>query len=181
MPDEITTKLNSLIVKFIWGAKDGRTIYWIKWEALCKPKMRGGLGLFDLRLMNRVLLNKWAWRYGCETNSLWRKVVNAKYIYDPPSLIPKAIEVASKKIGKVKEFGCLGSNGWEWKIEMRRRLFDWELGILEEFLNTLNRILVEYPVRTKSNGVGHLMDSIKLKLIVSWCRCMVLKLTTCER
>lgn len=40
---------------------------------------RGGLGIRDLRDLNRALLAKWLWRYGKEPNALWRKVIDAKY------------------------------------------------------------------------------------------------------
>ena len=39
----------------------------------------GGLGIWRLRRFNFALLGKWLWRYGIERNSLWRKVIEAKY------------------------------------------------------------------------------------------------------
>ncbi|KAL4302374.1 hypothetical protein GQ457_10G006520 [Hibiscus cannabinus] len=144
MPASIAAKLNSFIAKYIWGNKEGRSIHWVKWDSVCKPKLGGGLGLWDLRLKNRALLNKWIWRYGEETESLWRKVVDVKYGYDLHALIHV------NGVGKVKEFGVWRSNGWEWKIELRRRLFDWEVSIGEEFLSTVNKVA----------GGSHVADQI---------------------
>ena len=39
----------------------------------------GGLGIRQLRSFNAALLGKWLWRYGLETNALWRRVIEAKY------------------------------------------------------------------------------------------------------
>ncbi|GMI78979.1 hypothetical protein HRI_001567200 [Hibiscus trionum] len=58
MPAAVASTLNSSIANFIWGALDKRSIHWLSWETLCKPKNQGGLGLCDLRVKNRALLNK---------------------------------------------------------------------------------------------------------------------------
>ncbi|KAL4347618.1 hypothetical protein GQ457_17G007830 [Hibiscus cannabinus] len=213
LPACTAAKLNSLISNFIWGNKEGRAIHWVKWEIICKPKIRGGLGLWDLRLKNRALLNKWLWRYGEEKESLWRKVVDAKYGYDSKNLIPEVREgkrgswlwknitspllnredlftkhirfgigngeyidfwgdfwtevpslkvafprifaLALKKRGKVNEFGVLGNNGWEWKIELRRVLFDWEYNIWEEFLSILNKAVCGSRMFDRIRWVGN--------------------------
>jgi len=39
----------------------------------------GGLGIRRLGNFNSALLGKWLWRYGMETDALWRKVIEAKY------------------------------------------------------------------------------------------------------
>ncbi|KAL4333365.1 hypothetical protein GQ457_07G003570 [Hibiscus cannabinus] len=217
MPVSIASKLNNLIAKFIWGGQEGKSIHWLSWEVLCKPIVGGGLGLCDLRLKNRAMLNKWIWRYGGESSSLWRKVVDAKYDYDPLSLCPKVrygnniswlwknisrplfsstdvlsknlrfvlgngetidfwnghwtevpslklafprvYAIALRKEGKVKDFGYLCSNGWEWRIILRRQLFEWERGVWEVFIRTLNNANRGEPDKDKlywngaSNGV----------------------------
>ncbi|KAL4348556.1 hypothetical protein GQ457_17G007420 [Hibiscus cannabinus] len=119
LPACIAGKLNSLISKFIWGNKEGRTIHWVKWETVCKPKIRGGLGLWDLRLKNRALLNKWIWRYGEEKESLWRKVVDAKYGYDSQNLIPEVWFKQSLK-SKCKPVWNMTLFGLAWNIWLAR-------------------------------------------------------------
>ena len=39
----------------------------------------GGLGIRWLGNFNSTLLGKWLWRYGLETDALWRRVIEAKY------------------------------------------------------------------------------------------------------
>ncbi|GMJ07534.1 hypothetical protein HRI_004422600 [Hibiscus trionum] len=197
LPKSITTKLNGMIANFLWGGKGGKCIHWVNWEKVCKPKTYGGLGIRDIRMKNRAMLNKWVWRYGCERSSLWRKIVDAKYGMDSSRLIPSATigkrtsriwkditkplsnvndkftksirlitgdgtsidfwndywtdfnslreafpriyAVAIKKDGKVADFGKRGTDGWCWNIELRRRFFDWEVEVWNEFLITINK------------------------------------------
>ena len=51
----------------------------VKWAEVCRPVQVGGLGIRRLRSFNSALLGKWLWRYGIETDALWRKVIEAKY------------------------------------------------------------------------------------------------------
>ena len=46
---------------------------------MCTNSEYGGLGLVDISLKNRTLLNKWIWRYGEELGVLWRSIIDDKY------------------------------------------------------------------------------------------------------
>ncbi|PWA75160.1 RNA-directed DNA polymerase, eukaryota, Reverse transcriptase zinc-binding domain protein [Artemisia annua] len=62
--------------KFLWTAgKDGRGVYWVSWDKVTRQKRLGGLGISKMSEVNAALLVKWAWRFKCEQNGLWRKVV----------------------------------------------------------------------------------------------------------
>ncbi|GMI83350.1 hypothetical protein like AT4G29090 [Hibiscus trionum] len=88
MPVGVESKINSLLSKFIWGPTSSRPIRWVKWNQLCSPKEVGGLGLFNLRVKNRALLNKWMWRFGSEKQDLWRRVIVEKYNMDECMMVP---------------------------------------------------------------------------------------------
>ncbi|KAL4346365.1 hypothetical protein GQ457_17G012800 [Hibiscus cannabinus] len=105
MPVSVSNKLNRLIANFLWGPSANRPIHWIKWKDICKPKAYEGLGLFDFKLRNRSLLNKWVWRYGNEPNSYWRIVVDAKLGSSSESLLP------------LSSFGR--NTSWFWKSIIR--------------------------------------------------------------
>ncbi|KAL4379924.1 hypothetical protein GQ457_02G032650 [Hibiscus cannabinus] len=68
-----TVDTDKLIARFLWGSGDNKGIHWVSWENIVLPKSYGGLGLINFKIKNRALLNKWLWRFGTETNSLWRK------------------------------------------------------------------------------------------------------------
>ena len=51
--------IEMLIRKFWWGQRgDRRKIHWAKWEVLCQPKSKGGLGFKDLCKFNKAMLTK---------------------------------------------------------------------------------------------------------------------------
>jgi hypothetical protein len=78
--------------RFYWNANGSRNKYhWVRWSAMCKPKILGGLGTIDTNLMNTCLMDRWVWRlYGGE-NGLWADIIRGKYLQDrdiwvdPPS------------------------------------------------------------------------------------------------
>ena len=71
------------------------------WASICKYKEFGGLGIIDLGLRNRALLNKWLWRYGNEHNSLWRKVIDEKNGMNEGAIIPSIGNRNSSALWKV--------------------------------------------------------------------------------
>ncbi|GAU10380.1 hypothetical protein TSUD_422790, partial [Trifolium subterraneum] len=65
---------------FFWGGcEENRKTSWIKWDSICLNKANGGLGVRRLKEFNFSLLGKWVWRCLEEKDSLWCKVLHAKY------------------------------------------------------------------------------------------------------
>lgn len=75
--------------RFLWsGNQSKQKTHWVNWSAICNPKKMGGLGITNLSLKNRALMNKWIWRFSSETDALWRKLIVEKYGGDFDSLVP---------------------------------------------------------------------------------------------
>jgi hypothetical protein len=51
-----------------------------KWEMVSRPKDLGGLGIINTRLMNDCLMMKWIWKILQESDTLWFKILKAKYL-----------------------------------------------------------------------------------------------------
>ena len=65
---------------FLWSGISGESkLHLVKWVKVCKPLQVGGLGIRQLTSFNSALLGKWLWRYGMETDALWRRVIEVKY------------------------------------------------------------------------------------------------------
>ncbi|PNX67524.1 ribonuclease H, partial [Trifolium pratense] len=63
MPILIWKKIRRIQREFLWGGCRGtKRVNWIKWDTVCLPKKKGGLGVRDVRLVNISLLTKWRWR-----------------------------------------------------------------------------------------------------------------------
>ncbi|GAU26327.1 hypothetical protein TSUD_56250 [Trifolium subterraneum] len=79
-PSGIISSLESMFSHFFWGGcEENRKTSWIKWDSICLNKANGGLGVRRLKEFNFSLLGKWVWRCLEEKDSLWCKVLQAKY------------------------------------------------------------------------------------------------------
>ena len=64
----------------MWNGIGGEPkIHLVNLAKVCRPLQVGGLGIRRLGNFNSALLGKWLWRYGMETDALWRRVVEEKY------------------------------------------------------------------------------------------------------
>ena len=51
----------------------------MKWETVCLPKDKGGLGIKDITKFNLALLAKWKWNLFHHNGELWAKILDSKY------------------------------------------------------------------------------------------------------
>ncbi|GLT87099.1 hypothetical protein SLE2022_051990 [Rubroshorea leprosula] len=80
IPNSVMIELISIQRNFLWGGVEGqRKISWVKWDKVCGSKVKGGLGVTDLRRKNWALLGKWWYRFGEDAESLWKRIVTEKY------------------------------------------------------------------------------------------------------
>uniref|UniRef100_A0A803NXV2 Reverse transcriptase domain-containing protein n=1 Tax=Cannabis sativa TaxID=3483 RepID=A0A803NXV2_CANSA len=80
LPVATCDKLRSIILQFWWGTNnDKRKIAWVKWEDVCQPKSKGGLGFKDLVLFNQAMVAKQVWRLMQSPHSLAARVLKYKY------------------------------------------------------------------------------------------------------
>lgn len=108
MPVSVEKRLNTIIQKFLWGEdEDRRKMSWVSWLGICKPKKKGGLGIRNLRLINKSLLAKWFGRYCKEKTALWRRIICAKTRAEENSLFPLQV---GDIMGKSMWFDILKSN-----------------------------------------------------------------------
>ena len=72
---------------------------------VCTDKVKGGLGIRKITLLNKALLGKWIWRYACDKDNLWKQVIKAKYGQEDFGWRPK------------KAMGAVGVGVWKeiWK------------------------------------------------------------------
>lgn len=61
------------------GNEDTRKVHLLSWETLQRRKHQGRLGVCFARQENLAFLTKLGWRILAEPNSLWARVLLAKY------------------------------------------------------------------------------------------------------
>lgn len=74
---------------FLWeGTEKSVGAHFVRWNLVTRPKERGGLGIDKINLSNVALLAKWIWRFLEESDDLWKKVIEGKYLSDSMVGIP---------------------------------------------------------------------------------------------
>ncbi|XP_058741725.1 uncharacterized protein LOC131614114 [Vicia villosa] len=89
--------IKAVLKGFELGVEEKRKIHWISWKEVCLPLEKGGFGLRSLEEFNIALLLKWNWRILKASNSLWYRVLKARYeninlkaLVGEPKHIPRA-------------------------------------------------------------------------------------------
>lgn len=66
---------------FFWGGTEKKhKVHLCEWNAVCKPKLEGGLGFKKSADMNKTMLAKVGWRLHFNDHGLWAKMFEAKYL-----------------------------------------------------------------------------------------------------
>lgn len=80
LPMEVLNGLDKLCRHCIWGEEGERKrMHLISRDTICRPKYRGGLGILKAGDINKAMLTKLCWRLLTEGNSLWARLMKAKY------------------------------------------------------------------------------------------------------
>jgi hypothetical protein len=80
LPVQVWKQIRRMQREFLWGSRRGiKKVSWIKWDIVCLPKKKGGLGVRDIRVVNISLLAKWRWRLLFDDQTVWKEVLKNKY------------------------------------------------------------------------------------------------------
>ncbi|XP_057791322.1 uncharacterized mitochondrial protein AtMg00310-like [Salvia miltiorrhiza] len=83
LPDSICDDMHRICAAFWWGDKENeRHLHWKRWDKLCIPKDKGGMGFRDFKVFNKALVAKQVWRMLTRPDSLVTRVFRAKYFKD---------------------------------------------------------------------------------------------------
>ncbi|CAL1358518.1 unnamed protein product [Linum trigynum] len=81
LPCNVCDQIDKKIRGFVWGRDNGKDkAHLVTWERICKSKEEGGLGLRSARALNLAYLMKLGWQFLNNDESLWVRVLHAKYV-----------------------------------------------------------------------------------------------------
>jgi hypothetical protein len=87
-PSCVIQSLVKIQCTFLWaGGSAVKKICWVKWDQICLPKGRGGLGVKNLELFNLALLSKWKWRCLSDGEAVWDDLLRFRYGHLPSTLM----------------------------------------------------------------------------------------------
>jgi hypothetical protein len=79
IPVDVANHIEKIQQDFLWGTLSEKFKYHlVSWSKIGSPIFKGNLGIWNLRLFNKVLLGKWLWCYAHEREAWWRIVANTK-------------------------------------------------------------------------------------------------------
>lgn len=119
VPSRVAKQLEIIRNKFLWGdSENKRTYYLVNWDEVKQSMTMGGLGIRFITSLNKIFHGKWIWRYFNDVNSLWRGIVDLKWMnFDSNGslIFPKRSHGTSVWKGILSMFTEMMSNTC-WKI-----------------------------------------------------------------
>ncbi|KAL5574815.1 hypothetical protein UlMin_016514 [Ulmus minor] len=117
LPISLIKELHRLCARFWWGGDISKQkMHWCTWEQLCVHKKNGGMGFRDLRLFNKAILAKQAWRIHTQPSSLVARVLQGFYFTSSSFLQVKKSNATSFVWRSILWGRELFLQGARWKI-----------------------------------------------------------------
>ncbi|VFQ90276.1 unnamed protein product [Cuscuta campestris] len=101
IPKAISHLLEQKMARFWWGGGASKH-HWISWEKMCYPMEEGGLGIRDLRSLEKAFSLKLWWKF-YQDSGLWARFMRAKYWRDGDIFETITDSPVWKRISRVEE------------------------------------------------------------------------------
>ena len=158
--------------RFLWGGgTDQNKIAWIKWEAVCLPKEKGGLGIKDINIFNLALLGKWRWNLFQHEGQLWARVLESKYggwrgLDETPCDNNESIWWRDlKMVFQTSQLGEDVQNSIEWRAGCGDKIKFWE----DKWIDGEVSLVAKYPrLYLISCQQNHLIQQMRESTEAAW-------------
>ncbi|KAL5815317.1 hypothetical protein ACOSQ3_026106 [Xanthoceras sorbifolium] len=120
---EICNKLDNINRNFLWGSKEHKSIvHLVKWDRVCLPKCKGGLGIKKMKDMNQALLAKAGWRIMQPEVGLWGQILTSKYLKNNHGFSGSSNTISSSTWKGILHGAKLMKLGLIWRIGDGRKV-----------------------------------------------------------
>eukprot|EP01018_Ginkgo_biloba_P033943 Gb_40904 [translate_table: standard] len=134
MPASIRSKIEKIQKTFLWASSEGKKrLPLMAWEKFCLEKKVGGIGLRNLKDMNKALIGKLGWKLVTMESSVWTRILRAKYLGSPQEFLSQnPLPQGSMFWNNLQLYRDLLSKGTKWKIGNGQNVDFWNDAWLEE-------------------------------------------------
>lgn len=161
LPATVVHRIEAMIRNFVWGSVDGqKSIHLLRWKTLCQPKSRGGSGLKNLSKQNSAFLMKLALATRTQHDSLWVRVLRAKYgDLASPSVkrTPSTASIFWKSLSSVCEDLELGMM---WKVGDGKSISFWSDHWVGDGGPLYHLAFAPIPVAAHRLNLAHYMNEV---------------------
>ncbi|CAN1351644.1 Putative ribonuclease H protein At1g65750 [Linum perenne] len=159
LPNEICENIDKKIRSFIWGSINGeRKLHLLKWEKICQPKDRGGLGIRSAKELNHAFLMKLIWGMLKNPEALWVRVLRTKYLQQTSNgLEPKKSKRWSACWKGINESWPIFTGGLCWNIQNGKKTNFWKERWLDD--GTIIGDSVQPPQGQEDRVIADFCDS----------------------
>ncbi|XP_020252248.1 uncharacterized protein LOC109829595 [Asparagus officinalis] len=142
-PVWVIEKIDKMRRRFLWsGSLEHKGCSnLVKWDEVCKPKKCGGLGVKNLKVMNKALLGKWLWK--CTRveigNGNYALFWLDKWLgsFTLASLFPSLFSFTTSPYACVSSLRKFENDSWRWEIHFKRQLTG---SLVLQYLSMMNLI-----------------------------------------
>uniref|UniRef100_A0A803QSN3 Reverse transcriptase domain-containing protein n=1 Tax=Cannabis sativa TaxID=3483 RepID=A0A803QSN3_CANSA len=123
LPKELIKDIHAMMARFWWGSSESKNkIHWGRWEKLCKPKDKGGMGFKDLEKFNQSLLAKQGWKIINNPSSLLARVLKACYFTNSTFMEAKLGGFCSFMWRSILWGRKIVERGVRWRVQLGREV-----------------------------------------------------------
>ncbi|KAL7242941.1 hypothetical protein ACSBR1_015362 [Camellia fascicularis] len=147
LPVSVAKVIERIQANFLWGGSElKRKAHLVSWLEATRSKENGGLGIGRIKVVNDCLLAKWWWRFGAESNTLWKRILCSRLFS-----LSTENEVSLRLVVQRNEVSP------RWSFRFRRRLLGWETDEFSRLITFLDQNLV--GLSDREDGLGWLASS----------------------
>lgn len=118
LPLSVCDEIDQVSRNFVWGSSRAvRKTALVAWDKVCQSKDKGGIGLRQVRSMNKAMLMKLGWELIQRRDKLWVQILRSKYLCGNnviPNVDKKHVE--SNTWRGIRKFWNLVINNIRWRI-----------------------------------------------------------------
>lgn len=125
LPTGICSKIDDTNKRFFWNKQNTSYHSLLSWDAICRPKSLGGLGIHKAEHNIIALQLKLLWRILCDQDNFWVKIITEKYFRSKNLFSYKSKPNQSWQFSRLLKLRNLFTQGIMWELGNGKSINFW--------------------------------------------------------